>query len=77
MTQKEIDFIRSRWSGRMAGSDVEKLVARIKELADEVDRLNVIDKQPHTTEDILLDKIEGKDTSRSQRLDIAKKLPRD
>lgn len=51
MTQKEIDFIRSRWSGRAAGSDIEKLVSEINRLSD------IVENQTDTIEGKLLDKI--------------------
>ncbi len=51
MTQKEIDFIRSRWSGRAAGSGVEKLVSEINRLSD------IVENQTNTIEGKLLDKI--------------------
>ncbi len=51
MNQQEIDFIRSRWSGRACGSDIQKLVDEITILSQ------IIEKQTDTIEDNLWDKI--------------------
>jgi hypothetical protein len=52
MEGKELKFIKQKWCGRAAGSDVSKLVARILQLEQENQELRVsgVDKPTEQTE---------------------------